>query len=121
MTLDAFIQEIERAVLDENDIHILNFNVDLAHEIKLGGGHFSLVADYDSTTQELTVADTNPKRYTRFWKCPAQRMYQACLDRDMVSERSRGMIVIRKIHQFVEQESSPVTFDSKRIDSSVPI
>lgn len=121
MTLDAFIQEIERAVLDENDIHILNFNVDIAHEIKLGGGHFSLVADYDSTTQELTIADTNPKRYTRFWKCPAQRMYQACLDRDMVSERSRGMIVIRKIHQFVEQESSPVTFDSKRIDSSVPI
>ncbi|WP_248277827.1 phytochelatin synthase family protein, partial [Brasilonema sp. UFV-L1] len=81
MTLDAFVAEIERAVNDENDIHILNFNVDIAHGIKLGGGHFSLLADYEPDTQLLTIADTNPKRYTRFWKCPAERMYLASIDR----------------------------------------
>ncbi|SRR5579883_328391 len=97
MTLDVFTKEIERAVSDENDIHILNFNVDIAHGIKLGGGHFSLLADYDPETQNITIADTNPKRYTRFWKCPAERMYLACIDRDMASDRARGMIVLRKV------------------------
>lgn len=98
MTLDTFIREIETAVSDDQDIHILNFSVSIAHDnFNLGGGHFSLVADYDPTTQEITIADTNPKKYTRFWKCPAERMYNACVDKDCSSTRSRGMIVVRKI------------------------
>ncbi|NEN95637.1 MAG: phytochelatin synthase [Moorea sp. SIO1F2] len=98
MTLDVFIKEVERAVSDNKDIHILNFSVSIAHDnVNLGGGHFSLVADYDSTTKELTVADTNPKKYTRFWKCPIEQMYKACVDKDSSSSRSRGMIVVRKL------------------------
>jgi hypothetical protein len=97
ITLEYFIQEMERAVSDHDDIHILNFNTKIAHDNKsLEGGHFSLLADYNPTTQELTIADTNPKRYTRFWKCPAERMYQACVDKDSSSDRSRGMIILRK-------------------------
>ncbi|MBH8565314.1 phytochelatin synthase [Nostoc sp. CENA67] len=107
MTLESFIQEIERAIYDENDIHILNFNVDIAHEIKLGGGHFSLLADYDKTTQEITIADTNPKRYTRFWKCPAERMYLACIDRDSASDRARGMIVLKKVESNEQKAQDP--------------
>ncbi|MEO1377804.1 MAG: phytochelatin synthase family protein [Cyanobacteria bacterium J06635_10] len=76
MTLDTFIEEIEKAVLDNKDIHILNFSVSIAHDnSNLGEGHFSLVADYDPTTKELTIADTNPKKYTRFWKCPRQGFF----------------------------------------------
>ncbi len=96
MSLDAFVKEIENAVQDDKDIHILNFNVGIAHEVSFAGGHFSLVADYDPTTQEITVADTNPKKYTRFWKCPIDKMYKACVDKDLSATRSRGMIVIRK-------------------------
>ncbi|EAW34439.1 phytochelatin synthase family protein [Lyngbya sp. PCC 8106] len=97
ITFDTFVQEIERAVSDDKDIHILNFSVSIAHDnFNLGGGHFSLLADYDPNTQELTIADTNPKKYTRFWKCPAERMYKACVDKDSSSTRSRGMIVVRK-------------------------
>ncbi|KMW70767.1 phytochelatin synthase family protein, partial [Limnoraphis robusta] len=97
MTFEAFIQEIERAVSDDKDIHILNFSVSIAHDnFNLGGGHFSLVADFDPNTQEITIADTNPKKYTRFWKCPAERMYKACVDKDSSSTRSRGMIIVRK-------------------------
>jgi hypothetical protein len=97
MTLDAFTKEIEQAVLNENDIHILNFNTKIAHNNPaLEGGHFSLLADYDSATQEITVADTNPKRYTRFWKCSIKRMYDACVDKDSASDRSRGMIIVQK-------------------------
>jgi hypothetical protein len=97
MTLEAFKQEVENAVCDESDIHILNFNARIAHENpSLEGGHFSLLADYDPNTQEITVADTNPKRYTRFWKCSIERMYEACVDKDSSSNRSRGMIVIRR-------------------------
>jgi hypothetical protein len=99
MTFDTFVKEIERAVSDENDIHILNFNTKIAHDNHgLEGGHFSLLADYDATTQELMIADTNPKRYTRFWKCSVERMYKACVDKDSASDRSRGMIVLRKVH-----------------------
>ncbi len=97
MTLEAFIREVEAAVCDENDVHILNFNTRIAHENpSLEGGHFSLLADYDPKTQEITIADTNPKRYTRFWKCPIQRIYAACVDKDSSSNRSRGMIVLRR-------------------------
>ncbi|MEB3282904.1 MAG: phytochelatin synthase family protein [Lyngbya sp.] len=100
MTFDNFIQEIEKAVCDDKDIHILNFSVSIAHDnFNLGGGHFSLVADYDPNTQEITIADTNPKKYTRFWKCPAERMYKACVDKDSSSTRSRGMIVVRKLDE----------------------
>ncbi|MEG4444116.1 phytochelatin synthase family protein, partial [Microcoleus sp. AT9_B4] len=59
--------------------------------------HFSLLADYNPDTQEITIADTNPKRYTRFWKCPIQRLYAACVDKDSASNRSRGMIVLRRL------------------------
>ncbi|MGB3403288.1 MAG: phytochelatin synthase family protein [Microcoleaceae cyanobacterium] len=97
MTLEDFIQEIEQAVGDDKDIHILNFGVGIAHDnYNLGGGHFSLLADYDPNTKEITMADTNPKKYARFWKCPAERMYNACVDKDSCSTRSRGMIVVRK-------------------------
>ncbi|MEA5496541.1 phytochelatin synthase family protein [Limnoraphis robusta] len=100
MTFETFIQEIERAVSDDKDIHILNFSVSIAHDnFNLSGGHFSLVADYDPNTQEITIADTNPKKYTRFWKCPAERMYKACVDKDSSSTRSRGMIVVRKLDE----------------------
>jgi hypothetical protein len=97
MTLDAFIREVQTAVCDEADVHILNFNARIAHDNpSLEGGHFSLLADYDSDTQEITIADTNPKRYTRFWKCPIQRLYDACVDKDLSANRSRGMLVIRR-------------------------
>jgi len=97
ITLEAFIREVEVAVCDETDVHILNFNTRIAHENpSLEGGHFSLLADYDPDTKEVTIADTNPKRYTRFWKCPIQRLYAACVDKDSSSNRSRGMIVLRR-------------------------
>ncbi|BAY17503.1 hypothetical protein NIES21_33410 [Anabaenopsis circularis NIES-21] len=100
ITLEAFTREVEAAVCNENDVHILNFNTRIAHENpSLEGGHFSLLADYDPKTQEVTIADTNPKRYTRFWKCPIQRMYAACVDKDSSSNRSRGMIVLRRLEK----------------------
>ena len=97
MTFDAFVRELERASQDADDIHIFNFSVSIAHAVPgIGGGHFSLMADYDRQTQELTVADTNPKKYTRYWKCPARRMYDACVDKDSSSTRPRGLLVIRR-------------------------
>ncbi len=97
MTLDAFIKEVAAGAEAEKNVHILNFNTRIAHDNpSLEGGHFSLLADYDPNTQEVTVADTNPKRYTRYWKCPVARMYQACVDKDSSSDRARGMIVVEK-------------------------
>lgn len=97
MSFDAFVAELERASTDPDDIHIFNFGVQIAHAVpNIGGGHFSLLADYDRQTQELTVADTNPKKYTRYWKCPARRMYDACVEKDSSSTRPRGMLILRK-------------------------
>ena len=97
MTLEKFVQFVEKAVSNPDDIHILNFNTKIAHNNpNLEGGHFSLLADYDPSSREITIADTNPKRYTRFWKCPIDLMYSACADKDSACDRSRGMIVLRK-------------------------
>ncbi|MCF4966900.1 phytochelatin synthase family protein [Nostoc sp. CMAA1605] len=97
MTMEKFTDIVEKAVVDANDIHILNFNTKIAHNNpNLEGGHFSLLADYNPSSQEITIADTNPKRYTRFWKCPIDRMYKACVDKDSACDRSRGMIILQK-------------------------
>ncbi len=97
ITLEAFTREVEAAVQNETDIHILNFNARITHDNpNLEGGHFSLLADYDANTQQVTIADTNPKRYTRFWQCSIGCLYQACVDKDSSSNRSRGMIVISR-------------------------
>ena len=85
MSFEVFVNELERASRDPDDIHIFNFSVQIAHAVPgIGGGHFSLMADFDSAAQEIVVADTNPKKYTRYWRCPAQRMYNACVDRGLV-------------------------------------
>jgi Phytochelatin synthase len=98
MGLDVFVKEMEHGAANESNIHVLNFNTRIAHENdSLEGGHFSLLADYDLTTRNLTIADTNPKRYTRLWQCPVERMYKACVDRDTASDRSRGMIILQKV------------------------
>lgn len=97
MTCHAFMEELERAIADETDIHILNFNTRIAHgNPNLEGGHFALLADYNVDTQSVTIADTNPKRYTRFWTCAIDQMYQACVDKDPCAERSRGFIALKK-------------------------
>lgn len=97
LTFDTFLGEVERGSTDPNDIHIFNFSVQIAHAVPgIGGGHFSLMADYDRQTQELVVADTNPKKYTRYWRCPAKRMFDACVDKDSSSTRPRGMLVLRR-------------------------
>ncbi|HLP88531.1 MAG TPA: phytochelatin synthase family protein [Nostocaceae cyanobacterium] len=97
MTMEKFTEIVEKAVTDPNDIHILNFNTKIAHNNpNLEGGHFSLLADYNPNSQEITVADTNPKRYTRFWQCSIEKMYKACVDKDSACDRSRGMIILRK-------------------------
>jgi hypothetical protein len=97
MSFEVFVNELERASRDPDDIHIFNFSVQIAHAVPgIGGGHFSLMADFDSAAQEIVVADTNPKKYTRYWRCPAQRMYNACVDRDSSSTRPRGLLVLRR-------------------------
>lgn len=97
MSFEAFVRELERASTDPNDIHILNFSVQIAHAVPhIGGGHFSLLADFDRQSQELIIADTNPKKYTRYWRCPAKRMYDACVDKDSASTRPRGMLILRR-------------------------
>ncbi|HWO18835.1 MAG TPA: phytochelatin synthase family protein [Kofleriaceae bacterium] len=113
-TYETFVKELERASRDPSDIHIFNFSVSIAHAVPgIGGGHFSLMADYNSETQELTIADTNPKKYTRYWKCPAKRMYDACVDKDSSSTRPRGLLVIRKLETVTAAATVPTAAAGK--------
>lgn len=95
VTLEWFARELQAGSRSDADIHILNFNARIAHDHPgLEGGHFALLADFDTGTGMATIADTNPKRYSRFWSCPVERLYAACADRDTVADRARGMIVV---------------------------
>lgn len=97
MSFEDFSEMLKGASDDEQDIHIFNFNVSIAHDIpSLRGGHFSLLADYDPKTTELTIADTNPRKYGRYWSCTAQNMYDACCDVDTGVGRARGFIAIER-------------------------
>ncbi|NJL51313.1 MAG: hypothetical protein HC930_02185 [Hydrococcus sp. SU_1_0] len=44
----------------------------------------------------LGYATTVDDIFYRFWKCPIASMYQACVDEDSSSLRSRGMIVVEQ-------------------------
>lgn len=97
MSFEEFAKMLKVASDDEQDIHIFNFNVSIAHDIpSLRGGHFSLLADYNPKTSELTIADTNPRKYGRYWSCKAKDMYDACCDVDTGVGRARGFISIEK-------------------------
>jgi hypothetical protein len=52
------------------------------------------------------MGDVNPRKYTRFWKCPVERMYKGCVDKDSASERSRGLLVLRREQR--AQAAAPV-------------
>jgi hypothetical protein len=96
-TVEWFEREIEIAVRDVDDVHVVNFSVAIAHDnANLRGGHFSLLADYSHDSRSLTIADTNPKKYTRFWTCAIERMHRACSEIDETAERARGMLVLRR-------------------------
>jgi hypothetical protein len=64
----------------EIDMYLLNFNVNIAHGIQegvaIGGGHFALLGGWDADGH-LVVADVNPKKYLRYWRCTPARMFKA--------------------------------------------
>ncbi len=87
----------EAAVQHRGDVHVLNFDVGIAQgNPRLGGGHFSLLADYDPASGEVTIADANPRKYGRFWTCPVERLYAACAATDPTSERARGLLSLAR-------------------------
>lgn len=61
-------------------MYLLNFNVNIAHGIQegiaIGGGHFALLGGWD-TDGHLVIADVNPKKYLRYWRCTPNRMFRA--------------------------------------------
>ncbi len=98
MDLSEFREMMSRSVLDPDDIHIMNFQVGIAHQIpSLAGGHFSLLADYDSKSDSVTIADTHPKKYGRLWHTKGEHLYQACCDLDSSVGRARGFIEVRRL------------------------
>ena len=47
-------------------------------------------------TDELVMADTNPKTWMRFWRCSVESMYDACRCLDPQSSRAGGLIRIAR-------------------------
>lgn len=79
-------------------MYMLNFNVNIAHGIQegvaIGGGHFALLGGWDSDGH-LVVADVNPKKYLRYWKCTPARMFRAMqvTSRRLFSVRVSGLVL----------------------------
>ncbi len=89
---------LDESVANPDDIHIMNFRVGIAHGIQsLQGGHFSLLADYDHAKDEVTIADTHPKKYGRLWQTSSEALYHACCDEDSSVGRARGYITVRRV------------------------
>jgi len=92
---ELFREELRRANDDKGDIHIMNFKVNMAHRAEnVGGGHYALLGAYLAETDEILMADVNPMKYLRYWKCPLTCMYRAMCDPDSDSKRARGYLRI---------------------------
>lgn len=93
----AFAAQLAAAVEQSRDIHVLNFDVAIVHANPcFSGGHFSPVADFDRESGIATIADTNPRKYGRFWQCPVERLFAGCAALDTAAERARGMLVLTR-------------------------
>jgi hypothetical protein len=114
-------------VINLDDIHIANFNTHIAHGGRgPSRSHFALVADYievyrrpksalhgrhlviacpnctvcrptNQDTDEIVMADTNPKTWMRFWRTSVDDMYRACQSIDPSSGRAMGLLRIGRL------------------------
>jgi len=102
VTLEAFEKDLIVSLQDRSDILVANFSVKIAHSWNVGGGHYSLIADYNPETKELTIAEVHPKKYGRDWNCPVDRLFNAMVDKDSSSGRARGVLRFFDVRSKIE-------------------
>jgi hypothetical protein len=98
VTFDGFWKGfVESTNYNSDDVLVLSFGVNIVHGgRKTGGGHYSMAAAANEETKEITVSDVNAEKYGRYWTTTAQQMYDAMVQKDGSSNRSRGMIQFSK-------------------------
>eukprot|EP00759_Apiculatamorpha_spiralis_P053467 PhF_6_TR6209/c0_g1_i1/m.9347 len=60
------------------------------------GGSYAIVTSFDEKTDTIVVADANPEKFYRHWKCPINVMYDACCAMDPISDRAKGYFTISR-------------------------
>lgn len=95
LTEAAFRAAIKQAVKATDQVLVLHFSLGLAREIASAErkGHAAAVAGYVEATDEVLLADANPRVYRKIWQQPVKRMFSACASLDLPgSGRSRGLM-----------------------------
>lgn len=95
-SFEGFWYELSRCASDASTVFVLNFHSGIAHGKAKGGGHFALAAAVLDKSREIVVSDVHPLKYGRFWTAPAEQIFDAMVDKDSSSQRSRGMLVFHK-------------------------
>jgi len=92
VTLENFKSDVQKSVSDPTDILVANFSVKIAHSWTTGGGHYSLIGNFDHVADLITIYDVHPKKYGRKWTVAPDKLFDAMVDKDSSSDRSRGLL-----------------------------
>lgn len=101
----GFWSEVVKKRQGPSFVWVLNFDSGIAHGKAKGGGHFSILVAALEETQELIISDVHPLKYGRYWSAPARQIFNAMVDKDSQSKRSRGLLIFGK--QIPDDEEFP--------------
>jgi len=102
---DKFVQSLERVCTggrqasdqgssDEVPKELMAISYSREAVGQFGGGHFSPVAALDRETNSVLMLDTARYMYPPYW-IPIELIFQAMLPIDLVTDKSRGYIVLQ--------------------------
>eukprot|EP01052_Picozoa_sp_SAG31_P034944 SAG31_NODE_4151_length_3528_cov_2.301546_1_plen_773_part_10 len=94
LTEAVFRTTIKRAAAALNEVLVLHFSLAVARDIVGvdGQGHAAAVAGYIESTDEVLLADANPRDFRKLWQRPIKQIFAACAEAAPGGGRARGLI-----------------------------
>eukprot|EP01062_Namystynia_karyoxenos_P003599 TRINITY_DN1129_c0_g1_i1.p1 TRINITY_DN1129_c0_g1~~TRINITY_DN1129_c0_g1_i1.p1 ORF type:complete len:1217 (+),score=433.21 TRINITY_DN1129_c0_g1_i1:174-3824(+) len=97
VTLEAFEEKLKAVVADKDCVMIVQCSRAVLNAHGSGvGGEYCLIVEYNPDTQRVVVADVNPQIWFRHVALPLSWLYRGACEKDAVSIRERGWLIIRK-------------------------
>lgn len=93
MSLETFRQALQTHLRHDDRVLLVNF--DRKPLGQQGGGHWSPLAAYHEASDTALVLDVARYKYPPLW-VPVADLYAGALSVDLVSGRSRGLVLIQK-------------------------
>jgi hypothetical protein len=92
LTIEEFRQVIESNLAREGDYLLVNYQRQTLGQGRVG--HISPLGAYDKSSDRVLIMDTADYKYPHTW-VPLEMLYAATQEKDLSTERARGLIEVR--------------------------